>query len=112
MKKITILFLTIFAAILICAQPAQPVPAKVTDKHEFSTAGFFRIENGGRKYTILMWAGVLLKELQTKRSYRILMIQAEVVNTPHGLEYLPDEASGGINYRGEACYRKHFIVPG
>ena len=34
-----------------------------------------------------------------------------VVNTPHGLEFLPLEASGGVNYQGEAWYRKHFVVP-
>lgn len=32
----------------------------------------------------------------------------EVVSLPHGLEYLPTEASGCINYQGEAWYRKHF----
>ena len=30
-----------------------------------------------------------------------------VVNVPHGLEIVPEEASGGINYQGEAWYRKH-----
>lgn len=31
-----------------------------------------------------------------------------MVSLPHGLEYLPTEASGCINYQGEAWYRKHF----
>ncbi len=35
----------------------------------------------------------------------------EVVNVPHGLELLPEEASGGKNYRGPAWYRKHVDVP-
>ena len=34
-----------------------------------------------------------------------------VVTCPHGLEYLPEDASGSINYQGEAWYRKHFEVP-
>lgn len=34
-----------------------------------------------------------------------------LVNLPHGLEILPLEASGGINYQGEAWYRKRFEVP-
>ena len=34
-----------------------------------------------------------------------------VVNLPHGLEILPLEASGGVNYQGEAWYRKHFDIP-
>ena len=31
-----------------------------------------------------------------------------VVNLPNGIEYLPDEASGGANYQGEIWYRKHY----
>jgi beta-galactosidase len=37
--------------------------------------------------------------------------QWEQVNLPHGLEILPLEASGSVNYQGEAWYRKHFIIP-
>lgn len=33
------------------------------------------------------------------------------VNLPHGLEVLPEEASGGANYRGKAWYRKTFVAP-
>ena len=33
------------------------------------------------------------------------------VNLPHGLEVLPEEASGGVNYRGKAWYRKTFVAP-
>ena len=31
-----------------------------------------------------------------------------VVSLPDGIEYLPTEASGCINYQGEVWYRKHF----
>jgi len=37
--------------------------------------------------------------------------QWPVVNVPHGLEILPLEASGGINYQGPAWYRKRFEAP-
>ena len=79
---------------------------------EFSTAGFYKIDNGGREVFNFNvgW-----------RFFKGAANQAEqpnfddskwmVVNTPHGLEYLPEEASGGINYQGEAWYRKHFNVP-
>lgn len=33
----------------------------------------------------------------------------EVVSIPHGLEYLPVEASGCVNYQGVVWYRKRFI---
>lgn len=86
--------------------------AAIPVEHEFSTAGFFKINNGGREvYNFNVgW-----------RFYKGVANQAEqagfddskwmIVNTPHGLEYLPEEASGCINYQGEAWYRKHFIVP-
>lgn len=34
----------------------------------------------------------------------------EVVSLPNGVEVLPVEASGGVNYRGEVWYRKEFSV--
>ena len=33
-----------------------------------------------------------------------------VVSLPHGVEYLPTEASGCINYQGAVWYRKHFAA--
>ena len=35
----------------------------------------------------------------------------EAANLPHGLEILPENASGGRNYQGIAWYRKQFSVP-
>ena len=32
-----------------------------------------------------------------------------VVSLPNGIEYLPTEASGCINYQGKVWYRKHFV---
>lgn len=112
MKKTIILLLTIFAAILTCAQPALPVTEQITDNHEFSTAGFFRIENGGREVYNFNVGWRFIKRAAVRAEQPDFDDSGwEVVNTPHGLEYLPDEASGGINYQGEAWYRKHFIVP-
>jgi len=33
------------------------------------------------------------------------------VNLPHGLEVLPEEASGCVNYQGPAWYRTRLTVP-
>ena len=33
------------------------------------------------------------------------------VNVPHGIEILPETASGGVNYRGPVWYRKTFSAP-
>ena len=35
----------------------------------------------------------------------------ERANLPHGLEILPENASGGRNYQGPAWYRKRFSSP-
>lgn len=75
----------------------------------FSTAGFYVLENSGREV------------YQMNPGWRFLKGDApevwkaeyndsawEVVSLPHGLEYLPAEASGCVNYQGAAWYRKHF----
>ena len=79
---------------------------------EYSTAGFFQVDPSVRevKNFNVGW-----------RFHKGKMTAAEkvdfndekwaVVNTPHGLELLPLEASGGVNYQGQAWYRKHFEVP-
>jgi beta-galactosidase len=89
-----------------------PAGAKQAYETEFSTAGFFQIQDGGREVFNFNvgW-----------RFYKGAVDNAEqpefddsewiVVNIPHGLEYLPEEASGCVNYQGEAWYRKHFRVP-
>lgn len=76
---------------------------------EFSTAGFFRLDNSGREVYSMnpAWRfhkgameGAETKEFNDK--------DWTVVSLPDGIEYLPTEASGCINYQGEVWYRKHF----
>ncbi len=79
--------------------------------HEFSTAGFFKINNGGREVFNFNVGWRFLKGAAPKAELPGFDDSKwTVVNTPHGLEYLPEEASGCINYQGEAWYRKHFKV--
>ena len=99
MKKIAlILFIC-----LLC------LPLWAGHQPEFSTAGFFRLENTGRDVYSMnpAWRfykgaaqGADAKEFNDK--------DWMVVSLPHGIEYLPTEASGCINYQGEVWYRKHF----
>ena len=76
---------------------------------EFSTAGFFRLDNSGREVFSMnpAWRfykgaaeGAEAKDFDDK--------DWTVVSLPNGIEYLPTEASGCINYQGEVWYRKHF----
>jgi beta-galactosidase len=77
---------------------------------EFSTAGFFRLPDTGRDVYSMnpAWRfhkgameGAETKEFNDK--------DWTVVSLPDGIEYLPTEASGCINYQGEVWYRKHFM---
>lgn len=95
--------LTLLFVCLIC------LPLWAAHQPEFSTAGFFRTDNSGRDVYSMnpAWRfykgaaqGADAKEFNDK--------DWTVVSLPHGIEYLPTEASGCINYQGEVWYRKHF----
>ena len=99
MKKITFSILFVWLSLSLWAA-----------RHpEFSTAGFFRLDNSGREVYSMnpAWRfhkgaveGAETKEFNDK--------DWTVVSLPDGIEYLPTEASGCINYQGEVWYRKHF----
>jgi len=85
---------------------AEPV------RHEFSTAGFFPVEDGGRE-VFNFNVGWRFHKGAVEGAEKTAFDDSkwQVVNCPHGLELLPDNASGSINYQGPAWYRKHFEVP-
>lgn len=84
-------------------------PLWAAHQPEFSTAGFFRLKDSGREVYSMNPAW---------RFYKGAVSGAEansfndkdwaVVSLPDGIEYLPTEASGCVNYQGEVWYRKHF----
>ena len=81
----------------------------ITYEPKFSTAGFFELPDSGREVFSMNPAW---------RFYKGGVADAEtvafddsswtVVSLPNGIEYLPTEASGCVNYQGEVWYRKHF----
>ena len=76
---------------------------------EFSTAGFFQLENTGREVYSMNPAWRFYKGAQVGAEAKDFDDKAwTVVSLPHGIEYLPTEASGCVNYQGEVWYRKHF----
>lgn len=96
-KNLFLLFFTIGFTALAQHQP------------EFSTAGFYELEKTGRKSFSMNPAWRIHKgniEGAEKKDFNDK--EWSVVNLPNGIEYLPEEASGGINYQGEVWYRKHF----
>ena len=76
---------------------------------QFSTAGFYQLEGAGRQAYSMNIAWRFIKSDATNaESPGFDDSKWEVVSLPHGLEYLPVDASGCINYQGPAWYRKHF----
>lgn len=77
---------------------------------KFSTAGFYELPNTGREVFSMNLAWRFYKgDIKDASDMIFDDSKWEVVSIPHGLEYLPIEASGCANYQGIAWYRKHFI---
>ena len=75
----------------------------------FSMAGFYPMEGTGRTVYSMNVAWRFMKaDVADAGSPGFDDSKWEVVSLPHGLEYLPIDASGGVNYQGPAWYRKHF----
>ena len=102
MRKIYLLLLSILFVLPLRAANHEP---------EFSTAGFFRIENTGRDVSSMNPAWRFHKGAVSDAGKSDFDDSGwEVVSLPHGIEYLPTEASGCTNYQGEVWYRKHFVA--
>lgn len=76
---------------------------------QFSTAGFYQTENSPREVFSMNPAWRFFKgDAENAQLYDLNDSLWQVVTLPHGIEILPDEASGNINYQGIVWYRKHF----
>ncbi|MDE7474079.1 MAG: glycoside hydrolase family 2 [Duncaniella sp.] len=91
--------------------PAVALADAVTPQ-EISVAGFFPIENSGRQvYDFNNGWRYHLGDVANGGAANLDDSGWEVVSTPHTVELLPAEGSGGRNYQGVAWYRKHFVMP-
>lgn len=78
----------------------------------FSTAGFYQVEGTGREVFSMNVAWRFHKgPVENGQTIDLDDSQWPVVSVPHGIEVLPVQASGGVNYQGEVWYRKHFDLP-
>ncbi len=94
----------LFLCLLVCSMALGAVNAP-----EFSTAGFYRLPDAGREVFSMNPAWRFHKgEAQGAEARTFDDSRWTVVSLPHGIEYLPTEASGCMNYQGEVWYRKHF----
>lgn len=95
---------TLLLVLLLCA-------GSVFSRPEFSTAGFFELPGTGRTVSSMNPAWRFHKGAASNAADKVFDDSKwEVVSLPHGIEYLPTEASGCINYQGEVWYRKHFTL--
>ncbi|MBR1962990.1 MAG: glycoside hydrolase family 2 protein [Alistipes sp.] len=98
-------------ALLIVALLAPFAKASADYQPQFSTAGFYAIENSPREVFSMNPAWRFHKgEAEGAESVAFDDSKWSVVSLPHGIEYLPTEASGCINYQGVVWYRKHFSL--
>ncbi len=79
---------------------------------DFSTAGFYALPESGREVHSMnpAWR-FFCGEVQGAEARDFVDSAWTMVSLPHGIEYLPTEASGCTNYQGPVWYRKHFSVP-
>lgn len=85
------------------------IPVFADYQPQFSTAGFYQLPETGRSVYSMNPAWRFYKG-ETPGAERADFDDKDwqLVSLPHGLELLPDEASGCVNYQGVAWYRKHF----
>lgn len=104
MKKVThyIYFITCCLIIFLTQQSFASQP-------EYSTAGFFELPNTGRTVYSMNPAWRMYKgHLEGAGQPDFNDKEWDLVSLPDGIEYVPSEASGCVNYQGEVWYRKHF----
>lgn len=102
-----------YRRVLLLCLLAYCIVAVAVISPEFSTAGFYQLEGSGREVFSMNPAWRFHKGKAQGAEARAFDDSGwTVVSLPHGIEYLPTEASGCMNYQGEVWYRKHFMPDG
>lgn len=104
-RLVKILLLLIILRLFV-PEDAYSTPVR---EPEFSTVGFYALEGTGREVFSMNPAWRFFKG-DIEEAFRTDFDDStwDVVSLPHGIEYLPTEASGCVNYQGVVWYRKHF----
>jgi len=106
MKRLFLLIILL----CVCAYNLQFVNAN-NYQPDFSVAGFFDLKNSGREvYNFNVGWRFYKGNIQGAEQTNFDDSKWDVVSTPHTVQLMPAEASGGRNYQGIAWYRKHFTV--
>lgn len=108
MMKAKRLLLTCLTIVTCCTAGTLHAADKST---RYSVAGFYPLENSGREVRSLNPAWRFYKgDLPDGGSESLDDSRWAVVSLPDGIETLPAEASGCVNYQGPVWYRKHFMA--
>lgn len=100
MRRNLLILLSLFSWIIPVSASYQPT---------YSVAGFYPLSNTGREVYSMNPSWRFYKGSAPDACNVHFNDSAwNVVSLPNGIEYLPLEASGCINYQGEVWYRKHF----
>lgn len=101
-------FKHILLSLILFALPTHVMANEKTPK--FSTAGFYYLPESGRSVHNFNPGWRLFKgEVENGETNNLDDSNWSVVSLPNGIETVPDEASGCVNYQGVVWYRKHFI---
>lgn len=101
---------SLVASVLLASFPLPTVVASDTEAPQFSTAGFYAVDGSPRKVFNFNPGWRFLKgDAKNAAAEDFDDTQWEAASTPHGLEILGENASGGRNYQGIAWYRKKFM---
>ncbi|HEX4085306.1 MAG TPA: glycoside hydrolase family 2 TIM barrel-domain containing protein [Chthoniobacteraceae bacterium] len=106
-------YLRFVVAVLIAVLPgALAAQTAASSWPAFSTAGFFAVPGSPRRVLDFDPGWRFLKaDAPGAESPAYDDSRWQTANVPHGLELLPENASGMRNYQGPAWYRKHFRTP-
>ena len=104
MKKVTHYIYSIACCLIIFLTQQS-----FASQPEYSTAGFFELPNTGRTVYSMNPAWRMYKDhLEGAEQPDFNDKEWDLISLPDGIEYVPSEASGCVNYQGEVWYRKHF----
>ena len=106
LRWITLCMLSIVSVHVSAQWPGESIDIRA---REYSHAGFYKTGSERRVvYNFNVGWRFFKGDVENAWQADFEDSSWELVNVPHGLELLPEEASGGINYQGVAWYRKHF----
>lgn len=91
--------------------PIYVFSQKTPNGIEFSTAGFYKLPKLRSVYNFNQAWRFCKGNSHGAEKVEFDDKHWPLVHLPNGIELLPMEASGCINYQGEVWYRKHFNVP-